>query len=86
MVVTIKLLTSPRCPMCPKAKKVVEKLVEEEKDVVAIELPVNTEKGFKEALRFGIRAVPAIIINDKLVMIGVPTIDQLKEAVNRFKD
>jgi len=57
-MVVIKLLTSPRCPMCPKAKKVVEKLAEEEKDVVAIELPVNTEEGFREAMRFGIKAVP----------------------------
>ncbi len=54
----IKLLTSPTCPYCPKAREVVKKLIRSEKDVIALELDVTTEEGLKEALKFGIKAVP----------------------------
>ncbi len=84
-MVVIKLLTSPRCPMCPKAKKVVERLVKEDKNVVAIELPVNTEEGFKTAMKFGIKFVPAIIVNDEHVIVGVPTLDELRKIVRKYK-
>ena len=84
-MVVIKLLTSPRCPMCPKAKEVVERLVKEDKDVIALELPVNTEEGFKTAMKFGIKFVPAIIINDEHVIVGVPTLDELRKIVRRYK-
>jgi len=85
-MIVIKLLTSPRCPMCPKAKEVVEKLVKEDKDVVALELPVNTEEGFKTAMKFGIKFVPAIIINDEHVIVGVPTLDELRKIVEKYKN
>ncbi len=83
-MVVIKLLTSPTCPMCPKAKEVVERLVKEEKDIVALELPVNTEEGYKTALKFGIRYVPAIIVNDKRIIVGVPTLEDLRRIVKEF--
>ncbi len=84
-MVVIKLLTSPKCPMCPKAKDVVERLVKESDDVSVIELPVNTEEGFKTAMKFGIKFVPAIIINDEYVIVGVPTLDELREIVRKYK-
>ena len=77
-MVEIKLLTSPTCPYCPKAREVVKRLAESEKDVIAMELDVTTEEGLKEALKFGIRAVPAIIIND---LVGVPSLNELKRMI-----
>jgi len=85
-MVVIKLLTSPKCPMCPKAKEVVKRLKEVEKDIEVLELPVNTDRGFKEAVKFGIKVVPAMIINDEFVIIGVPSLDELKEMVKKFKE
>jgi len=81
MVVVIKLLTSPTCPYCPMAKDVLRRFAEQRKDVMVMEMSVTTDEGMKEALKFGIRSVPAIIINDKQVMIGVPTINDLIKAV-----
>lgn len=72
--------------MCPKAKEVVRRLKEIEKDVKVLELSVATDKGFKEAVKFGIRVVPAIIVNDRYVIIGVPRLDELKEVVRKFKE
>ncbi len=82
-MVAIKILTSPRCPMCPKAKEVVEKFAKEMKDVSILELPVNTEEGFKTATKFGIKFVPAIIINDEHVIVGVPTLEELRKIVTK---
>ncbi len=83
-MVLIKLFTSPTCPYCPKAEKVVSRVAKEE-GVVAIELPVNTDEGLKEALKFGIRAVPAIVINDEYVFVGVPDEFELRRFVRSLK-
>jgi small redox-active disulfide protein 1 len=83
--ITIKLLTSPTCPYCPMAAEVVRKYVEKNRDVIAIEIPVNTDEGLKEALKFGIRGVPALIINDETVMFGVPKLSDLERVVERLR-
>ena len=83
--VILKLLTSPMCPYCPMAADVVRRYVEKRKDVVAIEIPINTDEGLKEALKYGIRGVPALIINDEAVMLGVPRLPDLERVVERVK-
>ncbi len=80
-MVVIKLLTSPTCPYCPMAKDVLKRFAEQRKDVLVMEMSVTTDDGMKEALKFGIRTVPAIIINDKQILIGVPTLNDLAKAV-----
>ncbi len=84
-MITLKLLTSPTCPYCPRARDVVRQLAEEEKDVIALELSVTTDEGLREAMRFGISGVPAIIINDREVLLGVPRMAELKRIVDRYK-
>lgn len=77
----IKLLTSQTCPYCPQAREVLKKLTKERKDVVVLELSVNTDEGMKEALKYGIRGVPSIIINDRYVISGVPRIEDIKRVL-----
>ena len=84
-MITIKLLTSPTCPYCPRAREVVKQLTEEDGDVIALELSVTTDDGLKEAMRFGISGVPAIIINDREVLLGVPRMADLRRIVERYK-
>ncbi len=84
-MITIKLLTSPTCPYCPRAREVVKQLAEEDGDVIALELSVTTDDGLKEAMRFGISGVPAIIINDREVLLGVPRMADLRRIVERYK-
>jgi small redox-active disulfide protein 1 len=85
-MIRIKLLTSPTCPYCPMAADVVRRFAEKNKDVLAMEISVTTEEGMKEAVKFGIRGVPAIIINDRAVMLGVPDMEELKRMVERFRE
>ncbi len=84
-MIEIKLLTSPTCPYCPMAADVVRKFVEKNRDVVAIELSVTTDEGLKEAVKYGIRGVPALIINDQAVLLGVPKMAELERIVNKIR-
>ncbi|AIY90742.1 MJ0307 family thioredoxin [Geoglobus acetivorans] len=84
-MISIKLLTSPTCPYCPRAREVVKKLTEEDGNVIALELSVTTDEGLKEALKFGISGVPAIIINDADVILGVPKLSDLKRLVEKYR-
>ena len=84
-MITIKLLTSPTCPYCPKAREIVKRVVNEEKDVIAIELSVTTNEGLNEALKYGISGVPAIIVNDREIILGIPKVDDLKSIVKRYR-
>lgn len=84
-MITIKLLTSPTCPYCPKAREVVKELAEENENVVALELSVTTDEGLREALKFGISGVPAIIINDADVIMGVPRLSDLRRLVEKYR-
>ncbi len=83
-MVLIKLFTSPTCPYCPKAEEIVSRIAREE-NVVAINLPVNTDEGLREAVKFGIRAVPAVVVNDKYVFVGVPNEAELRRFVRTLK-
>lgn len=83
-MVMMKLFTSPTCPYCPKAEKVVSKVAREE-GVLAINLPVNTEEGLREAIKFGIRGVPALVINDQYLILGVPDEVELRRIVRELK-
>ncbi|WP_202319571.1 MJ0307 family thioredoxin [Archaeoglobus neptunius] len=83
-MVMMKLFTSPTCPYCPKAEKVVSKVAKEE-GVLAIELPVNTDEGMKEALKYGIRGVPALVINDMYLIVGVPDEGELRSLIRKLK-
>lgn len=84
-MITIKLLTSPTCPYCPRAREVVKQLAKEDRDVIALELSVTTDEGLEEAMRFGISGVPAIIINDREVLLGVPRMSDLRRVVERYR-
>lgn len=83
-MVMVKLFTSPTCPYCPRAERVVSKVAKEE-GIPAIELPVNTEQGMREALKYGIRGVPAVVVDEKYLILGVPDEIELKKLIRNLK-
>ncbi len=83
-MVMVKLFTSPTCPYCPRAERVVSKVAKEE-GILAIELPVNTEQGMREALKYGIRGVPAVVVDEKYLILGVPDEIELKKLIRNLK-
>lgn len=78
----IEVFTSPTCPHCPGAVKVVEeakaKLGDEiEVQILSIADPANRDL----AIDYGVHAVPAIAINNSLAFIGAPTLKELLERL-----
>ena len=78
MVFKVEVFTSPTCPHCPGAVKLVEQAKEELGDALDVTV-YNTmdAEGRKLAIDYGIMAVPAIAIDNELKFVGAPSYDEL---------
>ena len=83
----IEIITSPQCPHCHTAKRVVEEVVKkvswddiEVKYIDATEDPGTVEK-------YSIMAVPTIVVDGEVAFVGAPSSEQLenylREKLNR---
>ncbi len=61
---TVKLFWKQRCPNCPPAKQVVEKLRENGGDFKIMDYDVETVEGMAEASFHEVMATPSIIVVD----------------------
>ncbi|WP_456474675.1 thioredoxin family protein [Candidatus Pyrohabitans sp.] len=75
--VLIELFTSPTCPYCPQAKKVAERIVRRIPQVLIIERDVSRPENAEIAHSYGIQGVPAMVINGRYRITGVPGEEQL---------
>ena len=82
MPVKIEVYTSPTCPYCPHAVKLLDEIAPSFGQNVTVE-EVNSwsEEGQTRALKYGIMAVPTIVINGKVRFVGVPKKDELVRAI-----
>jgi len=83
----IEVFTSPTCPHCPHAKKVVQELSKEREDIKFIETSTATHKGQKRSESLGVRSVPTLFIKgpgypDRIGYVGTPSKSQLNKMVN----
>ena len=69
----IELFTSPNCPNCPAAKRIAENVVKQMDGALLIERDVSLPECAEMAAKYGIIGVPAIVVNGKFKMVGVPT-------------
>ncbi len=80
MTTLVELYHAPNCPRCTRAMAVLreqtatfgDRLDYRERDVIA---------ALDDAVRLGIRATPAIVINDRLVFTGLPAHEKLQAAL-----
>ena len=78
MVFKVEVFTSPTCPHCPGAVKLVEAAKKELGDNLDVTIyNTMTEEGRKLAIDYGIMAVPAIAIDGEVKFIGAPSYDEL---------
>ncbi|HOV89368.1 MAG TPA: thioredoxin family protein [Syntrophorhabdaceae bacterium] len=59
---TVKIFYKDDCPMCPMAKRLKDRLVQE--NITVSEYNVETAKGLAEATFYDVMALPTIIIED----------------------
>jgi hypothetical protein len=82
----IEVITSPICPHSLKALKVASSFVSRCKfPVIVHESNIGTEEGQARASELNLDSTPAIVINGRLTFVGVPTQNELKDAVMEVK-
>ncbi|HID47100.1 MAG TPA: thioredoxin [Methanothermococcus okinawensis] len=82
-MVKIEVFTSPTCPHCPPAKRVVEEVVAELGGGVDVEY-IDVMREPERAIKYGIMAVPTIVINGEVAFVGAPTKEELKAKLSQY--
>jgi small redox-active disulfide protein 1 len=80
-MVKIEVFTSPMCPHCPAAKRVVEEVVSEMEGIEVEHVDVMKEP--ERAANYGIMAVPTIVIDGEVAFVGAPTKEALKDKLSK---
>ena len=83
----IEVFTSLRCPHCPGAVNLANKIKEKRNDVDVIIWSSATEQGLQRARQFNIFSVPTIFVrgpkhNEILAFQGTPSEERLNKAIN----
>lgn len=65
------------CPLCKDALKLIKKEVCSECEV--IERRCSGDECCQPAKDYGIKAVPTIVVDGKIAILGKPTLEQVKE-------
>ena len=82
-MVKIEVFTSPMCPHCPPAKRIVEEVVAEIGKGIEVEY-IDVMEEPERAMQYGIMAVPTIVINGEVAFVGAPTKEALREKLSRY--
>lgn len=79
--IEILVLTSQKCPYCPKTLTLVKRLSRRFKEMVWKTMDINTLEARRLVRQLGIDSVPAILINGKLHFIGLPRKIDLEKRI-----
>lgn len=85
-MIKLRLFTLPKCPKCPDAKKLVERLQKRREDIEVEILDMSNEENFLMALQLQIITTPSFVINETPIFIGeLPTFEELNKKVDEYK-
>ncbi len=79
IMVKVEVFTSPQCPHCPAAKRVVDEVAAELGNIEVEH--VNVMEDPSRAAAYKIMAVPTIVINGEVAFMGAPQKEQLIEKL-----
>ncbi|MEM1993927.1 MAG: thioredoxin family protein [Nitrososphaerales archaeon] len=82
-MVRVEVLTSPRCAYCNTVKMRVSKVVDDLKkqNVFVIVEEVDVLKQPEIRLKYEITSTPALVVNGRLVFVGVPHEDEIRRFI-----
>jgi len=84
MPVKVEIYTTPTCPYCPYATRMMREIAPSfGENVVTEEVSTWSPEGQARALKHGIIAVPTIVVNDKVKFVGVPRKEDLVKAIQK---
>jgi len=75
VTIKVELFYSPICPRCPEAKRVLLEVLEE--------INVFSPRGLKRAKKYDIAHIPAVVIENKRKIIGVPKKESLLRKIKQ---
>ncbi len=83
----IYLFTSPTCPNCPPAKKLIHEFMKTRNDFVLKEFSTMTQEGYNKANKYGVMSVPAFIIegpgySQPIGLVGLQT----EKSMHKYLD
>jgi small redox-active disulfide protein 1 len=80
--VKIEFFHSPACPHCPQARKVLVEVAEELGEGIEVEeLNILSQRGMGKARGYRLDFVPTIVLDGEVKIVGVPSADQLRNAI-----
>ncbi len=68
------------CPLCTRTTSMLKELVPKGVEVKVYNISID-EKAYEKALQYGVKAVPAIVIDGKLVQEGLPERTVIEKAL-----
>jgi small redox-active disulfide protein 1 len=81
-MVVINVLKTKMCPHCPRASELAKKVAQRiGNGTIVKETFLDTPEGNTIAMKYRVMTVPAIVIQDKLKFMGMPSEDALLKAV-----
>ncbi len=78
----VELIYGITCPYCRVANKMLSRIIEENPGKIVLKKTlVSTPKGMIRRYKLGIHAVPAILIDEKIVFRYLPEEEELKKEL-----
>jgi protein-disulfide isomerase len=77
----IDIYSAPNCGKCGKAMQLAEQVIKELRRDDIVLCKIDVVKAIDEAVRLGILATPAIVIDGELVFIALPSAQVLQKAI-----
>ena len=68
----VEFFFSPVCPHCPNAKKLLEEYKQENPGFEYVEVNTYTEEGIERGMSLQVMAVPCLVVDDKIELVGWP--------------
>lgn len=68
----VELFYSPVCPHCPSARKLLEQYKKDNPDFDYSEVNTFTEEGIERGMSLQVMAVPCVVVDDKIELVGWP--------------
>ncbi len=83
--IPVEMYYTLTCPNCRMLKHMLEEILPQFGDKFEFKRSLaNTPKGMIKTLRLGIHAVPAVLIDHKVVFRKVPSRDELINTLNNY--
>ncbi len=81
MSIFLEVITSPNCPHSPRAVRLAQELLKDTKGIGFQEVNMITQWGMQRAQGYGVSATPTLILNGRVIFVGIPGKKALRELL-----